>query len=350
MDSESQVKTPKGYGDSVNDVVAVVPTLGVNIERLNAAIASLRKFPTEYSLRIVVINNSKNPELSGVLEADEILFPGINLGYVGALEFAHRKFNATYLWSIQDDMTLSNDVLTELIAEMDANPTLAIASPVLVRDGLIPAGTRAGVFSNSEHTQWTNLPEVDIAPENFVNRKDYSFVSASGALFRQSALSKVGGFNLALYPLKLVDVDICARFLQHKFDLALVSRAHIEHEIEGSTPKLLRQVLDKANAPLIRELLEHNERTSEERLLIDADIVYQIAQKASRVMMDLSQEGDGQIIHLRSEVQRLKTILQKKRNLQDKKRILEEENAQLKLELARRNDSLSRKLLRQFRK
>lgn len=34
-------------------------------------------------------------------------------------------------------MTLSNDVLTELMAEMDANPSLAIASPVLVRDGLI---------------------------------------------------------------------------------------------------------------------------------------------------------------------------------------------------------------------
>lgn len=293
----------------MSKVIAVIPTLGNNIQRLNSAILSVREFSNAEQPEIVVVNNSTSETIAGIEEVDELISVGLNLGYVGSLEYVRRKFDFKYLWSVQDDMFLQNDVLKILLQELDSNAKLAVASPVLVRNGIIPARTRAGIFTNPEKTEWKNIPHQDTGPDELDTNVDFSFVSGSGALFRKDALDAVGGFNLSLYPLMHVDVDICARFLRHGYGLGLVPTAHIGHEINGSTPKILGQVLNEMNAPIVRNFLESGETT--ETLpaeSLDFDIVFAIARKSSYLMLELSKyhaqrlaEKDQTIETLRAE-------------------------------------------------
>jgi GT2 family glycosyltransferase len=275
------------------DVVVVIPTLAQNVPRLNAAIDSVRKFTNDHAYRIVVVNNSPLPAIDGLAEVEEVLSPRMNVGYVGALEMVRRSYEFTYLWSVQDDMTLTNDVLDHLVLACEATPSLAVASPVLVRDGLIPARTRGGIFTNAGRTQWENIPLEPTSPEDLFIPENLSFVSGSGALFRKSALDTVGGFNLELYPLMHVDVDICARFLHQGFDITLVPTAHIEHEIQGSTTRLLSEVLYAQNTPVVEKVLANpQERIEHRNEALDGDLVYAIAQKSSRLIIDLVHKAD----------------------------------------------------------
>lgn len=277
-------------------VLAVVSTLGRDVERLNDAIRSLRVHTVTVPFEFLVVNNSGLPTVTGLEPVDHLYSPGVNLGYVGALEFARRSYSHDFLWSIQDDMTLSNDVLAVLVEAMERLPRLAVASPVLVRDGLVPALTRAGVFTNQQRTRWQNYPPVDTAPADLPTEMEYSFVSGSGALFRTSALSEIHGFNLGLYPLMHVDVDICARLLTAGWKVALEPQAQISHQIQGSTPRILAATLDRLNRTIVEEELER--RAAGEMVdaaLVDADLLFEVARRASFLFLEVSREAESRL-------------------------------------------------------
>jgi GT2 family glycosyltransferase len=288
------------------DVIVVIPTLAGNVERLNRAIRSVRQFTVDKSLKIVVINNSNLTEIPGLEPVDEVITAGMNLGYVGALELARRKLDFEFLWCIQDDMVLLNDVLTELRAAFDRNPKLAIASPVLIRNGIVPAYSRAGVFTNQAKTQWQNVPLADTKPEELDLTLDLSFVSGSGALYSKAAIDSVGGFNLGLFPLVHVDVEICGKLVKKGYRLELVSAAHVGHETGSSTPTFLGQLLNEINTPIVQEVLSNGEnRRAEESNLLDPDLVFEIAQKASYLVIELSKKAQQNIYISAEEVENL---------------------------------------------
>jgi GT2 family glycosyltransferase len=277
-------------------VLAVIPTLAHDTERLNESIESLRTHSGHHPFDILVVNNSGRSHIDGLAPVDYVVSPGINLGYVGALELARRTHHSDFLWSVQDDMTLQNGVLDILLSEMEKCPHLAVCSPVLVRNGLVPARSRAGVFTNAERTRWENHPVVDTKLEDFPSDVDYSFVSGSGALFRNTALDEIGGFNLDLYPLMHVDVDVCARFLSSRWQIALAPEAHISHEIQGSTPRVLGVTLDKRNRPIVEQLLASGQTESAGLFdPVDADIVFAVARRASFLFLEVSSEANTQL-------------------------------------------------------
>lgn len=277
----------------------MIPTLGKDMTRLNRAIESIRTHSQSGRPRIVVINNSGKSPLAGLSEVDEVLEPGMNLGYVGALEFARRTLDCDFLWSIQDDMALQNDVLAQLLSVMQENPDLAVASPILVREGMVPARSRAGVFSNDARTRWENYPFVDTRVAELETDRDFCFVSGSGALFRREALDQIGGFNVDLFPLMHVDVDVCLRLLDAQWQLSLVSAAHIEHEIQGSTPGIVGQALHRLHTPQLEEALEGATfETSPVNTALDHDLVFRIARKSSTLFLDVAAEANRRIEQL----------------------------------------------------
>jgi GT2 family glycosyltransferase len=121
-------------------IIAVIPTLGRNPERLSAAINSIKQF-THQEFRLIVIDNSYEANLRLEAEGVEIVHMGVNVGWVGALEYVRRNFDFDYLWSIQDDMTLLNDVLTVPSREMAGNSRLGAITPLALRDGLLHGRT-----------------------------------------------------------------------------------------------------------------------------------------------------------------------------------------------------------------
>jgi GT2 family glycosyltransferase len=282
-------------------VLAVVPTLGRDVDRLNRAIQSLRAHSGACESQILVVNNSGLPSIAGLDDVDHVYSPGVNLGYVGALEAARRRFPCEFLWSIQDDMTLANDVLAALLAAMSRSDRLGVMSPVLVRSGVVPARTRAGVFTNPERTRWENHPPVDTPPAQLPADVEYSFVSGSGALFRSEALADIGGFDLDLYPLMHVDVDVCARLIANGWEIRLDPQAHIDHQIQGSTPGILGRTLDRRNRPVVEARLEGRGPCDAHGFdPVDPDVLLSVARRASFLFLDVSREAEDRLEEINS--------------------------------------------------
>ena len=283
-------------------ILAVIPTLARDVDRLNDTIRSLRAHAVARRFEILVVNNSGGTEISGLAPVDYVFSPGINLGYVGAFELARRSYSCDFRWSIQDDMTLDNDVLDVLVTARSTSSCLAVASPILVRNGIVPARTRAGIFTNPQQTRWENYPPVDTPPAELAVDVDFSFVSGSGALFRSTALADIKGFNLDLYPLMHVDVDVCAKLLGRGWQIALEPQARIQHQIQGSTPRLLGQTLYNLNTPIVEQHLEG--RTAERCVgfdPVDASLLFDVARRASFLFLEVSREAESHLREAQSQ-------------------------------------------------
>lgn len=291
-------------------VLAVLPTLGRDIGRLNDAIESLRTHSSVDAFEILVVNNSGLPTIPGLAPVDHVYSPGVNLGYVGALEVARRRYPCDFLWSIQDDMTLKNDVLTAIVTVMNGAPRLAVASPVLIRDGVIPARTRGGVFTDPQRTRWEHYPPVDMAPAELPLDADYSFVAGSGALFRSAALTDISGFNLDLYPLLYVDVDVCTRLLANGWELCLEPTAHISHQIQGSTPGVLNRTLGKRNRVVVeQQLVGRDVDSSLDFDPIDTGVLFDVARRASFLFLEVSREAESQLQEVEAQLRGVESQL-----------------------------------------
>jgi GT2 family glycosyltransferase len=288
-------------------VVAVIPSLGKNLNKLNLTIESIKHHTSFKNLKIVVVDNSSEGLLSKLNNVDEVIWTGINLGNIGAIEYVRKSYDFEYLWTVQDDMTILNDVLGILHKELSQNLEVGVASPVLIRNGVIPAYTRGGIYTDRKNLKWTNIPEKDVRPELFSVNSDLCFVAGSGALWRKIALDDISGFDLDLYPLLHGDVDTCFRLKQSKWQLSLLTSAHIAHEINGSTVKILGQTLANLNENIIRSKFlsvksDKRNYTSE----LDKEFLFAISKKSSYLFLEISLTAQEEIERLKEVIECLK--------------------------------------------
>lgn len=280
-----------------HEVLAVIPTLGTNMSRLNAAIDSVREQSALHKIHLVVVDNSKSGEVGDLDSADEVLRFGLNLGWVGALEVVRRRYNFKYLWTIQDDMVLLNDALSYLKSDLDSDPELGVSSPIISRSGVIPAGSSGATFQNKSSLTFSPIPRRDTPIANFQNPTDLCCVWGRGALWRGSALSDLGGFSLNLFPVANVDIDMCLRLAKNGWKMKVSNEAHVDHEGRGSTTSLLSEVLGMQNPRLLRGNLEGKEVESKMKTLpLDHDVLFAIATKSSYLILDVSKLGADRIL------------------------------------------------------
>ena len=286
-------------------VIAVIPTLGRNPESLILAIDSIRKYNKYTNMTLIVVDNRAESDFELGIKVSEIVHTGINLGWVGALEYVRRYYDFDYLWSFQDDMTLLNDVLTILIKEMENNRSLGVVSPVALRDGLIPARSRGGRLVEGSLTEWENIPTSDIHPLQFPRDQDLCFVASSGALWRKSALDDISGFDLDLYPLVHGDVDTCMRLSAKNWSMRIIPSAHINHQVNGSTEQVLGRTLDLLNKAIITS---KNHKVSKKveplKKELGYEFLYEISKKSSFLYLDVAASASKTIkdLELKNEL------------------------------------------------
>ena len=273
-------------------VIAVIPSLGRNIDRLNCCINSVKKYSNFSNLKIILVDNSPDGSLQNFYNVDEVIGLGVNLGFVGALEIARRKFNAKFIWTLQDDMSFSTNVLEKLLEEIETNNKLAGVCPITVKNNLF-AGPRSGKFKNNIATQPYLYPETGVEISTLDREVDYIF--SSGSLWRTDALKEIGGFNLDLYPSMHIDIDTCFRLKQKNWQVKLAPKAVIEHEGSGSTPKLLSKALGEINLPLMGKairpkVLKYNE--------LELEIILSIVKRASFLFLDVARLGNSETLQL----------------------------------------------------
>lgn len=281
-------------------IVAVVPTLGRDLERLQSTLISIERF-TSQEITLLVIDNSYEANLTLSSPSLEIIHTGINLGWVGALEYVRRNYECDYLWTIQDDMTLENDVLSVLLQEMESDSTLGVITPVAVKDGLLHGRSRGGVINTAG--DWRNIPVNSQSPRAFSYEGELHFVASSGALWRKSALDAISGFDLSLYPVMHTDVDTCIRLRAAGWKLKISSSAHISHKVGGSTEQILAQTLAQINKVIIDR--KQSGATADAKVLenkLDYEFLYEITRKSSFLFLDVANVASGRLEKMRREL------------------------------------------------
>jgi len=295
-------------------VIVVIPTLGKNLGRLGRAIESIRQFTSHTNLELLIIDNSYEANLNLGESVDEVYSPGINLGWVGSLEFVRRNFDFDFLWSFQDDMTILNDALSVLVHALQQNEDLGVVSPIMLRNGVIPARTRGGKFIDKSKMQIAHIPETDVYPHDFIEEDDLCFVSSSGALWRKESLDLISGFDLNLYPVNHVDVDACVRMIEKGWSVKIETGAHIEHEITGSTETLLSSFLYQRNKHfLISKSIEIEAKEIYPVNNFDSDFLYELSRRSTYIFLELSKFATEKIQELQSANLKLTNELEKQK-------------------------------------
>ena len=77
-------------------IVAVIPTLGKDLQRLNLCINSIKLYSKQYNLTIIVVNNNDEQKYLEIPQVDEEISLGMNLGWVGALEYVRKIMNLIF--------------------------------------------------------------------------------------------------------------------------------------------------------------------------------------------------------------------------------------------------------------
>lgn len=220
-------------------VVAVLPHFLAPEDQLRQMVSTVLEQQGSTRCRLVIVaNNPDNKAYESVehLPDVEVLKPGLNMGYVGALEWVRRRISADFLWVLQEDIEPLPDCLEQLIAAFERQPmaqSLAVASPIEIdSSGQLSAVRRIGKFDLDSGSGMATIEadrERAFQPWTLQGSRMVTFAYLSGALIDCHALADVGGFDVNLWPLMAVDIDACAALQVKGYALRLVEGAQIRH-------------------------------------------------------------------------------------------------------------------------
>jgi GT2 family glycosyltransferase len=233
----------------VAEVVALVPTLGADVDRLHRCVTALAAQPE--GLAVVVLVNSPEPgRVSDLPEEVVVVECGLNLGWGGALTFGRSLANPAYLWLVQDDMVAEPDALGALRAALEADAGLGVVSPVTIGDdGLVPAGCLGGTLDDDGVLRRWH-PQVATPTEDLRGLANLSYVASRGMLVRTNAWDDAGGMSPLFHPVMYADVDFCVALQRAGWSVSLVSSSRIRHGQNGSTTPPFAQFLGHRNSAL----------------------------------------------------------------------------------------------------
>jgi GT2 family glycosyltransferase len=231
------------------EIVALIPTLGDDPESLADTIRSLETASGEHRLGVLVVVNAPSFAMSKLDDRVSVVLAGLNLGWPGALMFARTLVEAPLLWLIQDDMTVEPNALEELLGALGDDPSLALVSPTVVRNGEVPVGSSGGHFE-TDALVGTPVPASDVPVDEYLEPTELSFVASRGMLVRTAAWDAVGGMDPRYYPLQWADVDLCFSLTAVGLRFRSVPQARVHHLGSVSTGQYLREFLLARNHEL----------------------------------------------------------------------------------------------------
>jgi len=311
------------------DVVAVIPTIGKYPHRLLACVEALKASIFNGRLAIAVVWNDPRQPIQSIENVD-FFEPGLNLGFPGALNYARGHIQSEALWVLQDDVRVHCDCLEYLFTRIRQSSTVALVSPIAVNaSGMIPAYSRAGVLTREGNmAHW--YPLQDTHPEDLDLNFPLDWVSTSGALVRLTSWDAAGGYDPDFYPLQWSDVDFTYRLKKAGFEIVLDAQARINHEVNGSTPRVLGKFLSQANNEKFLNKNFNQKQPARVNCDVAPELMQNIARAASLGFVDFAGYVQSEFDDLNAEAENLRS-----QNLN-----LSQNNAYLCEELRRRDQKI----------
>ena len=290
------------------EVLAILPTLGSNLNTLQACVSALKNTKFQKTLSILIIVN--NPEI--VLEPIEgvsLVYPGMNLGFNGGLVFGSQIYDSNFVWIIQDDVFVNSETLSLLIEDLSTYPKISMVSPRRIDAHGNSVGACGGW--TDEMGQVLGLYTEPRDTNQFNNDPSkLSWVTGSGSLIRREMWDALQGYDLDLYPLGFGDVDFCNRAKVQGFEFSVSRLATIEHnQTLSSTPLFLKHFLILNSASIFAEKKQDLWKESNILPTVDFQIISKIAQSASIILPKLTKLADAHILELQEKIMNLEKEL-----------------------------------------
>ena len=185
--------------------VAVVVLNWNNAAETLGCLASLRAQDYPNARVIVVDNGSAPADLAALregLSAAALIGNGRNLGFAGGVNTGIARAladGAAYVWLVNNDARVAPDALSRLVAAMEADPHLGLASPMIRNLDRDAAPDFCG-------GRFTTAPLVfhmtaDAAEGQAWQRSDPDRIWLTGTalLIRRALAERIGGFDEALF-------------------------------------------------------------------------------------------------------------------------------------------------------
>lgn len=189
---------------------------------------------------IVVDNNSEIPDYKHLKanfpqkEEAKLYRSDINTGFGGGNMFGAAHADARYLLFLNNDTLLLNDCLSKLVAFMDVNKDVGVATAQNYdqHNNLVPSfdhnkGLRRLLFGRG-FLEKTN-------PKRYPNRKleydipiEVDWVNGAFLFFRKEAFDVIGGFDKNIF-LYWEEMDLCHRLKQKGYSTKLLPTAKVLH-------------------------------------------------------------------------------------------------------------------------
>ena len=189
-----------------------------------------------------------------------LLHSPVNLGFAGGLQYARSAASGEHLAIVQDDVLVDRGWLHPVLDVLEREPTVgAVGCRMLLPDGDLYG---LGMFTDRDLRTHLFREPPSSATEWAV---DACFSAA--CLVRASAWDGVGGPNHRLFPLWMVDTDLCLGLQESGWSVMTTQRAVAHHRRHSSTTSWARRHLDERNQRILarnhRELLLSRRRSAE---------------------------------------------------------------------------------------
>lgn len=219
------------------DVVALIPTLGTDRERLAQCVAALAAQRGAARLAVLIVING-DVALENPISRATTVIAGLNLGWAGGLAFARTLCSTPLMWLVQDDVRADPDCLSGLIEALDADDSLALVVPIVTdEDGLVPAHSCGGRLNDElDVDAW--FPAQATPVERLLSLgglEELGYLPSRGMLVHREDWDSVGGMDPLFYPVLWADVDFCHALSQRNRRFALVPSARVAHEGNASS-------------------------------------------------------------------------------------------------------------------
>lgn len=194
-------------------------------------------FRSDYpNFRVLVIDNNSvlNPKDQLLLDYPEIIYRRFseNLGFTGGanygMEYAIQQ-NYEYIWLLNNDAIVDPHCLSILINTMISEPTIGLASPIILNNSTEKHLIYCGGLLDPEKSQRFSARNLDEIHEWLVFQPEKICLNGTALFIRTELVKTIGFLDTAFFAYH-EDIDYSVRASKAGYRNVIVSDALIFHE------------------------------------------------------------------------------------------------------------------------
>ena len=228
---------------------------------------------TQVPDEIIVVDNGSKDQTRAVLA---MRFPSVrvienttNLGVARARNQGLAAARGTYVLVLDDDAIMQPKALAQLVAVLDASPTVALCGPQLLSTTHEPISTNL-TFPTLSHKvrRWGRVERQPGSPwDNSISgrMREVDYVIGACQLIRRAALDEVGLYDEHIF-YGPEDIDFCLRLRQAGWRIILQPAARVIHAEQRIARSIFSLIGRKHTAGLGYYFWKHRYGLSQSRL------------------------------------------------------------------------------------